>query len=170
MSENSMSSSDYSILVTQNNHNKDDIKNIYNSETIDSSLPLINDLSNEDSNEKIQMKNQPKKMEYKKIYDPSLFKDKESIMPYICPLCNGVLDEPTIELCGCHKIYCSSCLNSYLSANENKCPSSNKIIKGEPQFIPAINSFISGLEMKCKKRVIGQNLGSGFPFPKIYKF
>ena len=90
-----------------------------------------------------------------KLYIPSLFKVEDEIKEYICPLCNTVFDEPTMELCGCHKIFCKNCLKEYLAKNNNKCPFSKKAIIQQPQNVPVINYTISLLEMKCRNYING---------------
>ena len=52
-------------------------------------------------------------------------------------------------------IYCKSCLNEYLLKNGNKCPSSNKVIKQDPQNVPVIQFAINSLEMICKNNISG---------------
>ena len=91
-----------------------------------------------------------KKIEYKKALDPNLLLKTEIISSYICPLCKGLLDKATIDLCGCNTVFCKECLEKYLTENNHRCPASNKISIKEPQFIPAIDMHISSLKMKCK--------------------
>lgn len=93
----------------------------------------------------------------KNIYYPILFKKGEVIKQYICPLCNMIFDEPVMELCGCCQIYCKRCIQDYLNKNNNKCPSSNKIITQEPQNVSVIQFTVNILDMICINHLNGCN-------------
>ena len=87
---------------------------------------------------------------YTKTIDPKLFINQDFVSQFMCPLCEGVLNEPSMELCGCMKLFCKNCLNQYLKHNNNKCPiSGDKIIK-EPKLIDWVQNSLKLLDIKCK--------------------
>ena len=40
--------------------------------------------------------------------DPLLFIDQELIKQFICPLCKYLLNEPTMDRCGCSILFCKN--------------------------------------------------------------
>ena len=111
-----------------------------------------------EENEKNRESLENNKKKYSNIYNPSLFINNfEEIKEFICPLCSNIFEEPTMELCGCHKIFCKNCIIEYLCKNDNKCPFSKKVIKIEPQPVPVIFSTISFFEIKCRNYEYGCN-------------
>ena len=106
--------------------------------------------SNEDNGNKLEDNNK-----YLKLYEQSLFTNSEELKEFICPLCSKVFDEPTMELCGCLKVYCKNCLMDYMAKNGNKCPFSKNVITREPQPVPLINFTINSFEIKCRNYKYG---------------
>ena len=115
------------------------------------------ELKLQESSNELKEKNLPPPLNFKKTYLISWFEEPNKIQQYICPLCNGVFDEPTMELCGCFKIYCKKCLNEYLEKRGHQCPCSNKIIDNNPQPVPVLENLINDLKMKCKNFNLGCN-------------
>lgn len=92
---------------------------------------------------------------YVKLYEKSLFTESEELKEFICPLCQKIFDDPTMELCGCHKIYCKICLNEFFDKHGKICPFSNKEVIQDPQPVPVINYTINLFEIKCRNYKYG---------------
>ena len=92
---------------------------------------------------------------YVKLYEKYLFADSEELKEFICPLCQKIFDEPTMELCGCHKICCKICLDEFFEKHGKICPFSNKAINQDPQPVPVINYTINLFEIKCRNYKYG---------------
>ena len=141
--------------TNKNNENqvkKVNMKTLYN---IRDQSSNSNNSENNEENEVLKKLNIDNN-NYSNLYIPSLFTNNyDEIREYICPICSNLFDEPTMELCGCHKIYCKNCLLDYLSKNDNKCPFSKKVIKIEPQFVPVIFHTINFFEIKCRNYKYG---------------
>ena len=91
---------------------------------------------------------------YTKSINPDLFADKDLVKNYICPLCQGVVKNPLMEMC-CGKTFCEECLNNYMKKNDNKCPISGKIIAIGPFPITIIKDTINNLILHCKYNING---------------
>ena len=87
--------------------------------------------------------------------DPSLFLNQESITPFICPVCKFIVSEPTMDNCGCSRLYCKSCIDDYLKTHDNICIVSGKESLMKPLYIPWCENHIKSFEMKCKNFVRG---------------
>ena len=92
---------------------------------------------------------------YKATYDPSLFLNKEAISSLICPLCKGILDVPVLEFCGCMKIFCKKCLETFRETNGKKCPETGFFSPNEPKPVPSIEDVLDKSEIKCQNYLNG---------------
>ena len=92
---------------------------------------------------------------YTKAIDSKLFLNQEFVSQFICPLCEGVLYQPSMELCGCMKLFCKNCLEKYLKFNNNKCPISGDVITKEPKLIDWVQNSLQLLDIKCKNYGVG---------------
>ena len=94
--------------------------------------------------------------EITKIIDPALFLNQELISQSICPLCKGLVIEPTLEY-GCMRIYCNKCIKDYLKCHDNICLITGKKSEQEPKYIELVQQLINLFEMKCKNFIKGCN-------------
>ena len=55
--------------------------------------------------------------------DSLLFIDQELIKQFIClcPIFKYLLNESTMDMCGCSKLFCKNCLVEYLKSHDNIC-------------------------------------------------
>ena len=105
--------------------------------------------SDDDSTLIIEEKELKQTQTYNKIFEQSLFIDQNILKSFICPLCQGILDDATLEYCGCMKVYCKNCLKLYREMNKNKCPFTGNVCLKEPESFPLFNKILSNYEMKC---------------------
>ena len=87
---------------------------------------------------------------FNKTINPKIFINQEFILQFLCPLCEGVLNEPSMELCGCMKLFCKRCLNQYLKFNNNKFPISGEKAVKEPKLMEWVQNSLNLLDVKCK--------------------
>ena len=94
---------------------------------------------------------------FNKTINPKIFINQEFILQFLCPLCEGVLNEPSMELCGCMKLFCKRCLNQYLKFNNNKFPISGEKAVKEPKLMEWVQNSLNLLDVKCKNLSEGCN-------------
>ena len=82
--------------------------------------------------------------------DPLLFIDQELIKQFICPICKYLLNEPTMDMCGCSKLFCKNCLVEYLKSHDNTCIISGNKSTKEPLYIKWVDDLIKLYDIKCK--------------------
>ena len=102
------------------------------------------------NNIKENKSNQSSPILYKKVIEPSIFMSQDLVKQFICPLCEGVLNDPIIPCNTDFKVYCSACIENYLKMNENKCPNCKNEIKGTPKKFDIVKASIACLETRCK--------------------
>jgi hypothetical protein len=67
-------------------------------------------------------------MNFAKCFPDSIFKNKEEVADFICPINLGVYNDPVTDTCG--HTFCKRCILEWLK-NNNKCPYSRKLILAE---------------------------------------
>ena len=82
--------------------------------------------------------------------DPLLFIDQELIKQFLCPICKYLLNEPTMDMCGCSKLFCKNCLVEYLKSHDNTCIISGNKSTKEPLYIKWVDDLIKLYDIKCK--------------------
>lgn len=77
----------------------------------------------------------------------NLFKNKEEMSDFICPINFGVLNNPVTDNCG--HTYCNHCLNIYLKTS-SKCPfTDNIIIESEVMKADSLQATIQRCSVRC---------------------
>jgi hypothetical protein len=77
----------------------------------------------------------------------ALFKNKEEMSDYICPINFGVLNNPVTDNCG--HTFCNHCLNHFLKTS-SKCPfTDNTIIKSEVMRADSLQASIQKSFVRC---------------------
>ena len=94
------------------------------------------------------MKNKnEEKIEYTQSISQNIFINKADILDFICPLCNGVLFNPTQDSCG--HVFCNICYEK-CKENYHKCPiSNNDFIEEKITNIPIISQIINKMNVYC---------------------
>ncbi len=94
------------------------------------------------------MKNKnEEKIEYTQTISQNIFINKADILDFICPLCKGVLSNPTQDSCG--HVFCNICYEK-CKENNNKCPfSNNDFIEEKITNIPIISQIINKMNVYC---------------------
>ena len=80
---------------------------------------------------------------------------RNKLVEYLCYVCTGVYDNPTIDSCG--HIYCNKCLTNIMK-DSKICPISSKLITATSNNIPYVSDFLGKQKIKCKNHSLGCNI------------
>ena len=91
-------------------------------------------------------------LKFIKNLEPILFVNQDNLKQLLCPLCQGILYEPTVLSNTNNIICCKNCQEKYSENKENIYPNkgNKKINNKKAEEIKIIKNKINNLEMKCK--------------------